>query len=285
MARGNRMRQAARIVRVVLVIMITAGLCQTAGPVPAAQASLFGTSVEEEIAIGRKVERQLAREPGFVDDPALLKSLADIGHRLAAVSERPDLPWTYHILRDSTVNALAAPGGFIFATQGLFGFVKAQDELAFVIGHETTHVAHRHAVKQAQQYMEMQFGALLVVQVLFHGAWLASELTNLASQLIEAKYSRDEEYEADHYGVIYAGKAGFDPTQSIAFFDRLHAEEKTHSALAHAFEDHPDTVARIAALCTELTGFGYEVACPVTPGPMAPSPTQRQAAPAAPDKN
>ena len=269
------MHRLARTVTITLVIMLAASLCQTAGPMPAAQASLFGTSTEEEIAIGRKVEQQLAQKPGFVDDPALLESLSEVGHRLAAVSERPDLPWTYHILHDATVNAIAAPGGFIFATRGLFGFVRSQDELAFVIGHETTHVAHRHAVQQAQQYMEMQFGAMLAVQVLFHGAWLASELTNLTSRLIEAKYSRDQEYEADHYGVIYAGKSGFDPTQSIGFFDRLRAQEKTSPALVHAFEDHPDTVARIAALCTELTGFGYDVTCPVTPGPMTPTPVQQ----------
>jgi predicted Zn-dependent protease len=106
------------------------------------------------------------------------------------------------------VNAIAAPGGFIFATRGLFDFVKSQDELAFVIGHETTHVAHRHAVKQAQENMEVQFAATILVQVLFHGAYLPSQLTNLAGHLIEAKFSRDQEYEADHYGVIYAGKAG-----------------------------------------------------------------------------
>jgi predicted Zn-dependent protease len=278
------MRQATRTVTIVLVIMIAASVCQTAGRVPPAQASLFGISVEQEIAIGRKVERRLAEKPGFVDDPALLENLADIGHRLAAVSERPDLPWTYHILHDSSVNAIAAPGGFIFATRGLFGFVKSQDELAFVIGHETTHVAHRHAVKQAQQYMEMQFGALIVGQV-FHGAWLASQLTNLTSQLIEAKYSRDQEYEADHYGVIYAGKAGFDRTQSIAFFERLHTQEKTYPGLVHAFEDHPDALARIAALCTELTRFGDDVVCPVTPGQMTPSSAQRPAAPTPPEHN
>src|SRR5262250_2927823 len=90
---------------------VTAGAFPVAGPTPAANAALFSVSEQQEIQIGREVERQLAQKPGFVDDPGLTENLAEIGRRLAAVSERPKLPWTYHILRDSSVNAIAAPGG------------------------------------------------------------------------------------------------------------------------------------------------------------------------------
>ena len=156
------------------VAFATAGTFPVAGPAPAANAALFSVSEQQEIQIGREVERQLAQKPGFVDDPGLTENLTEIGHKLAAVSERPKLPWTYHILRDSSVNAIAAPGGYIFATRGLFGFVQSQDELAFVIGHETTHVAHRHAVDLAQKDLQLQFGAVILSQVLFGGSWSAS---------------------------------------------------------------------------------------------------------------
>lgn len=252
-----------------VVVFVTAGAFPAAGPMPAAQAALFSVSEQQEIQIGREVERQLAQKPGFVDDPGLTANLSDIGHRLAAVSERPKLPWTYHILRDSSVNAIAAPGGYIFATRGLFGFVKSQDELGFVIGHETTHVAHRHAVDLAQRDMELQFGVMIVSQVLFGGSWPAYMLSQIGRQMIDAKFSRDKEFEADHFGVIYARQAGFDPTQSLVFFDRLRTQEKTQPGLTRAFENHPDTPARIAAVCTELTGMGYHVACPVAPAPAA----------------
>jgi len=278
-----RMRTARRTATVVLAVLLAAAAWPEAGPVPAAQAALFSISEQQEIKIGREVEQQLERKPGFLDDPALTQNLSDVGRRLAAVSERPNLPWTYHILRDAGVNAIAAPGGFIFATRGLFGFIRSQDELAFVIGHETTHVAHRHAVELAQRDLELQFGAAILTQVVFGGSWPAAMLSNLGGQMVSAKFSRDKEYEADHYGVIYARKAGFDPTQSIAFFDRLRAQEKTQPGLAHAFEDHPDTSARIAALCTELSGFGYHVDCPVAPGPMTPAPPPPGSA--APERN
>ncbi len=257
------------VIAALAAVFVAAAVFPVAGPTPAVNAALFGISEQQEIQIGREVERQLRAKPGFVDDPGLTENLAEIGHKLAAVSERPNLPWTYHILKDSSVNAIAAPGGFIFATRGLFGFVKSQDELAFVIGHETTHVAHRHAVDLAQKDMELQFGALIVTQVLFGGGWPAYIMSQIGRNMIDAKFSRDKESEADHFGVIYARKAGYDPTQSLAFFERLQAQEKTQPGLTRAFESHPETPARIGALCTELTGMGYHVACPVKSAPVA----------------
>lgn len=254
-----------------VLAVVVAAMLLSAPQVPAAHAQLFGISEQQEIQIGREVERQLARKPGFVDDPALTQSVARIGLSLAKVSERPGLPWTYHILRDTQVNALAAPGGFIFVTQGLLRFVQSESELAFVLGHETTHVAHRHAVELAQRDMELQFGAVLLTQLVFGGSITAFQLAQIGRALLDAKYSREKEMEADHFGVIYAQRAGYDPTASLLFFERLQKQEKQQPALLHAFEDHPDTPARIAALCTELTQMGYRVACPVPPAPAPPS--------------
>jgi beta-barrel assembly-enhancing protease len=266
-----------------IVAFVAAGALPVAAPPPPAQAALFEITEQQEIQIGQEVERQLREKPGFVDDPGLTATLTRMGHRLAAVSERPGLPWTYRILRDSSVNAIAAPGGYLFATRGLFGFVKSRDELAFVIGHETTHVAHRHAVDLAQRDMEVQFGALIVTNVLFGGSLPAYIGSQIGRQMIDAKFSRDKEYEADHFGVIYARKAGFDPTQSIAFFDRLRRQEQSQPGLAKAFESHPETPRRIGALCTELTGMGYHIKCPVTPAtPPAADGTGAPRSPAAP---
>jgi predicted Zn-dependent protease len=192
------------------------------------------------------------------------------------------------------VNAFAVPGGFVFVDRGLLSFVKSEDELAFVLGHETTHVAHRHAVDLAQRDMELQFGAILLTQLLFGGSLAAYQVAQIARGLIDAKYSRDKEFEADHFGVIYSQKAGFNPTASIAFFQRLQRSEKTQSGLAHAFEDHPDTPARVSALRTQLRGMGYQVAepeeTPASSGPAQPPaqppaqqpPAQQPAAPPPP---
>lgn len=221
-------------------------------------AELFGISEQEEIQIGRQVEAEVARKPGFVNDPTLLRSVTAIGLRLARVSERPKLPWTYHIVRDSSVNAFAAPGGFIFVNRGLVSFVKSNDELAFVLGHETTHVAHRHAVELAQREMELRLGAALITRVLFGGSLTAYQLSQIAGGLIGAKYSRDKEYEADHYGVIYAKRAGEDPRAAVSFLERLGRLEQQPNAVGSAFASHPPTPDRIKAIREELRPMGYQ---------------------------
>ena len=241
--------------------VVTVMLIAAAPPMPSARAQFFGLSEQQEIALGRQVEAQVASKPGFVNDPERTRRVAGLAIRLAKVSERPNLPWTYHIVRDDSVNAFAAPGGFVFVNRGLLAFVKSKDELAFVLGHETVHVAHRHAVQLAQRNMEVQFGAVLLTQLVFGGSWTAYQLSQIATGLIGAKFSRDDEFEADHYGVIYARKAGFDPTASLTFFEHLQQVERTQpGALAHAFEDHPETPARIKAIRAQLQSMGYRVA-------------------------
>lgn len=275
-----KMRIRARwLVFVSAVIAVTLIPLVPPMPVPSARAQLFGISEDQEIKLGRQVEAEVARKPGFVNDPGLTNYVAGIGRRLARVSERPNLPWTYHIVRDKSVNAFAVLGGFVFVDQGLLTFVKSEDELAFILGHETTHVAHRHAVELAQRDMEVQFGALLLTQLVFGGSLTAYQLSQLARGLIDAKYSREKEFEADHYGVIYSKKAGFDPTASIGFFERLQRLEKEQPGLLRAFENHPDTPARIKALRVQLRQMGYQVAGPVDT-PAAPAPASQPQKPA-----
>lgn len=284
------MRNWRRVfISIAVVIALTVTIVPLVPPVPSAQAQLFGVTDEQEIKLGRQVEAEVARTRGFVDDPALNQYVSSTGLRLARVSERPNLPWTYHIVRRNDVNAFAAPGGFVFVDRGLLNFVKSDDELAFVLAHETTHVAHRHAVELAQKDMELQFGAVLLTQLLFGGSMTAYQLTQVARALMDAKYSREKEFEADHYGVIYAQKAGFNPTASITFFERLQRMEKTQPGLTSAFEDHPDTPDRIKALRSQLRGMGYQVAGPVdspattpAPAPAPQPPTVPSSAPKAP---
>ncbi|HLN13892.1 MAG TPA: M48 family metalloprotease [bacterium] len=270
----TRRRSIRLAVSVVIAAVGLLGL-----PAPAAHAQLFGMSEQQEIQIGRSIEQQLAKNPGFVDDPEQTQYVTDLGLQLAKVSERPNLPWTYHIIKDDVPDAVAAPGGFIFVTSGLLQFVQSKDELAFVLGHETTHVAHRHAVQLAETDMMMQVGALLVAQFVFPGNYGAYEASQLTRQLVDARYSRAKEAEADHWGVIYAQRAGYDPTASLMFFERLETTEKTESnVITHAFEDHPNTPARVAALEIELRQMGYDVPAPTT----APATMGAGAAPAMP---
>jgi predicted Zn-dependent protease len=251
------MQFGQRSVIAVSLATVVAFLLAPALGASVAHAQLFGISEQEEIQIGRQVEADVAKKPGFVNDPIRLRSVTAIGLKLARVSERPNLPWVYHIVRDSSVNAFAAPGGFIFVTRGLVSFVKSNDELAFVLGHETTHVAHRHAVELAEREMQLRLGTALITRVLFGGSLTAYQLSQIASGVIGAKYSRDKEYEADHYGVIYAKRAGEDPRAAVSFLERLERLEQQPNAVGSAFASHPPIPDRIKAVRDELRQMGY----------------------------
>ncbi len=260
-------------VSMAVVIALAVTMVPLVPPMPSAQAQLFGLSEQEEIRIGRQVEAEMAKTYGFVNDPERTRYVASIGSRLAHVSERPNLPWTYHIVDDKSVNAIAAPGGFVFVTKGLLSFVKSEDELGFVLGHETTHIAHRHAVELAERQMELQLGAVLLTQILFGGSMTAYQLSRVASAMLVASYSREKEYEADHYGVIYAKQVGFDPRASVSLFERLQGlERRQGGGLGTAFASHPPTPDRIKAVRNELRQMGYQVAGPAdTPASSAPA--------------
>jgi beta-barrel assembly-enhancing protease len=280
----TKMRTRIRVLALVSVL-IAVTMVAVVPPMPPAHAQFFSLSEEEEIKLGRQVEAEVQQKYGFVNDPGLTQYVANIGLRLAKVSERPNLPWTYHIVRDPSVNAFAVLGGFVFVTRGLLRFVQSENELGFVLGHETTHIAHRHAVDLAQRDMEVQFGAILLTRLLFGGSLTAYQLSQVARGLIDAKYSREKEFEADHYGVIFARQAGFDPTASVTFFERLQQlEQRRQNAVGGAFASHPPTPDRIKAVKSELRQMGYRVpggedsAPEASPAPPAPAPQPTPAA-------
>jgi len=275
------MRIPSRPLRVAATAL-AATVITLAPPAAPARAQLFGMSEQQEIQIGRQVEAQVAKTYGFVNDPEKTHYVRTIGLRLARVSERPSLPWTYHIVRDSSVNAFAAPGGLVFVTRGLLPFVKSEDELAFVLAHETTHIAHRHAVDLAQREMEVQIGATLITRIFFGGDLTAYQLSRIGSALLGAKYSRDKEYEADHFGVIYTKKAGWDPRAAVAFFERLRGLEQKPGVLGTAFASHPATPDRIRAVRDELRQMGYQAASQADGTPPQPEAPSAPAAPAEP---
>ena len=105
-------------------------------------------SEAEEIAIGRESDAEVRREMGVYDNPELQRYVSDVGQRLAALSHRPNLPWTFTVVDVPAVNAFALPGGFIYLTRGILPYLDDEAELAGVLGHEIGHVTARHAAQQ-----------------------------------------------------------------------------------------------------------------------------------------
>jgi len=222
----------------------------------AAPASAAFLSTAQEIRIGREAAAQLEAEVGVVRDPARTAEITALGARLAAASGRPDLPWTFKILNTNQINAISLPGGFIYVTRGMLSFVRSQDELAFVLGHEVGHVDRRHHVA----IIEREFFFGLVLSLLFGGTPSSSQIAGLVHTLLRRGFSREAEFEADETGVMLTHRSGFDPRAGLTFMERLRvAEGRDPSLVEVLFSTHPALADRMVRVREQLRRLGYRV--------------------------
>lgn len=181
-------------------------------------------------------------------DSELSRYVNDVGQRLAAVSDR-QMPFEFTVLNNSTPNAWALPGGKIAINRGLLIALKSEAELAAVLGHEIVHAAARHGVRRLERGLFINGALLVVAMVAGSGDYSALALGGAAvgSELINQGYSREAELEADHYGIVYMIRAGYDPRAAIALqetFLRL-AKEKRSNWLSGLFAGHPPSEERV----------------------------------------
>src|SRR5881296_2719697 len=207
----------SRFSLVALVAVVVVG-CAVNPATGARQLMLISES--QEIAMGRDYDQQVTASIGLYSDTAWQGWIQQFGARLAATSERPNLPWTFHVVDDPVVNAFALPGGYIYVTRGILAHLNSEAELAGVVGHEIGHVTARHSASQMTKQQLAQVG--LVV-----GSIASSEFgryAGLASQALGVlflKYSRDNESQADDLGLRYMRRGNYDPREMPHVFEML----------------------------------------------------------------
>src|SRR5205809_888789 len=129
-----------------LLAGLGAGACAVNPATGSRQLMLISES--QEIAMGRDYDQEVTASIGLYPDTALQRWIQQFGARLAATSERPNLPWSFRVVDDPVVNAFALPGGYIYVTRGILAHLNSEAELAGVVGHEIGHVTARHSVSQ-----------------------------------------------------------------------------------------------------------------------------------------
>src|SRR5690349_3031366 len=115
-------------------------------------------SESQEIAMGQGYDKDVVASIGLYADTGMQRWIQQFGSQLAATSERPNLPWTFHVVDDPVVNAFAIPGGYIYVTRGILAHLNSEAELAGVVGHEIGHVTARHSVSQMSKQQLAQVG-------------------------------------------------------------------------------------------------------------------------------
>jgi predicted Zn-dependent protease len=177
-------------------------------------------SESQEIEMGKEANQQTIQSIGLVNDPQLQAYVSGIGLKIAKASERPNLPWEYHVVNDASVNAFALPGGFIFVTRGLLTYINDEAELATVLGHETGHVTNRHSVQQISKAEVAQLG-LGIGSIVSPTFARYAGLAGTGLQILFLKYSRQAESEADLAGFRYALNQNYDVREMTNVFQTL----------------------------------------------------------------
>ena len=205
----------------------------------------LGGSKEKEIALGRQIAAQVEQQSKILDDPIVTEYINRVGQNIALHSD-VKVPVTIKVIDSDEVNAFALPGGFMFVNKGLILAADNEDELAGVMAHELGHVAARHAMENNGKSQLINYGMLAGIifggpiagQVLYNGGGLLQGLINL-------KFSRQAEEEADRLGVQYLYSAGYDPTGMATMFEKLAAQNKKKTkGFGKLLIDHPDSLDR-----------------------------------------
>lgn len=213
---------------------------------------LMLVSEGQEISMGQQLLEQTRVETGFYSDQSLERYVQGIAMPMARASERPDLPWEFHVIDDPSVNAFAAPGGFIFVTRGILAMLNSEAELAGVLGHEIGHVTARHSA--AQMSTQQLLGVGLVVGSIAAPDAMGGALgqgLQAAAGLALLKYGRDDERQSDGLGHRYSLDQGYDVREmpkTFATLGRLgEASGGGGGRLPSFLSTHPDPGDRVAA--------------------------------------
>jgi predicted Zn-dependent protease len=214
--------------------------------------SFVGMSKENEIAMDHKSSPyQFSADYGVSRDTQLNEYVNRVGMELATRSHRPDMPFSYRVVNAAYVNAYAFPGGSIAATRGILLKLHNEAELAALLGHETGHVNARHAAEQAAKGTFAQLllaGATIASSAAGYGnaAGLIQNLGGIGAGALLARYSRDNEREADALGVEYMTRAGYSPLGMVGLMQILQELNKGRAASVQLlFATHPMSAERL----------------------------------------
>ena len=252
-----------------LAAVSTAAGC-AANPVTG-QSQLMLVGEGEEIQVDKvNSPHQFSSDYGVSQDAGLNAYVAGIGASLARVTHRTQMPYRFSVVNATYANAYAFPGGSIAITRGILAELDNEAELAGLIGHELGHVNARHTA--ARMSTSKILGALVGGASLIAGAAsqtlgnLAGSVGGLGANLLLAKYSREDERQADELGMEYMVGAGYSPQGMVGLMDVLRSMGKRQpSAIEAMFSSHPMSEERYqTAVNRARTTFGDRLSLPLS---------------------
>lgn len=211
-----------------------------------------------EAEIGTAAAANLLGAVPLVQNDKLQAYVNQVGLWLALQTERPDLPWRFGVMDSDSVNAFAAPGGYIFITRGLLLRMRSEAELAGVLAHEIGHVVRRHHLVAIQKNAKTGLVSDLMSIAVDnsnsqYGEWKKKAI-GASTELYARGLDKDDEFEADRMGVVIAARAGYDPYGLPAVLQTLESMNPEDGNLALMFKTHPSSRKRLDLLDGAMTG-------------------------------
>ena len=217
------------------------------------KSELLLTNEHEDILFSKEIFASARQVQGgdYNADPDLQKYIRDIGDRLAANSDHPELPYEFVLVNSAIPNAWALPGGKISINRGLLLHLTDEAQLAAVLAHEIVHSAARHSAKQRSRGVLIDLGLGVLKREMSNqtvkkrfGAGSAN-----GGPLLIARYSRDDELESDFFGMRYMARAGYEPLAAVEIqqtFVALSSNIPSHW-FGDLFSSHPPSMKRVKA--------------------------------------
>ncbi|MGI9553294.1 MAG: M48 family metallopeptidase [Thermodesulfobacteriota bacterium] len=217
---------------------------------------LILVSQEQELQMGTVAYDEVVKKEKVSKDPNYNSAVKRVANRVARVANRPDFEWEYTVIdNDKVINAFALPGGKIGVYTGILKVAQTDAGLATVLSHEVGHATARHGGERVSAGLLAQLGAVGLSAAL-GGSSVDPQVTNGIMQAYGVgvgvgailPFSRTQESEADRIGLIYMARSGYDPRESVKFWQRMAAATKGQQRPPEFLSTHPDNGTRIANL-------------------------------------
>lgn len=213
--------------------------------------AVAGVSEQDEQTMGREIAGRMLGAAPLVNDAALQAYVNRVGRWIAIQSERPDLPWRFAVIETASINAFAAPGGYVMLTRGLYDILDSEAQLAGVLAHEISHIVRRHHVTVMQKSAALSAGSQLAQRD--NRSAIINNMIGTGAEVFARGLDKSAEYEADAMGVVLAARAGYNPFGLLDVLHKMSARGAGDQSMALLFKTHPLPGERLAQLGELLT--------------------------------
>lgn len=216
--------------------------CVTTGP--GGKTSLVLIPTSQEVALGAAMAAEVESTEKVLPDAEWQAYINEVGQRIVSVCDRKDIAYRFTVIESDQFNAFAAPGGYVYFYTGILRTMDNEAEMAAVMAHEISHVVARHGAKRLQASLGAAMAADLVLGD--NDSEVFQAAVGVGMNLLFAGYSRENEREADAFGMEYMIRAGYDPRAMETMFEKMAAQGSESNSFEQMFSSHPETRERIS---------------------------------------